>query len=236
MPEGNPAGYLDYESASGVDRKTIPLDAQGNKTDPMGRAIDNFLRGIIPGSLPQAPPQVQIGNGAPTPALGIQAPNYGDIEGGAMPQAMNLTGDPVSIDAGLLPAGSQQMPVSVDAGNVGGIPAGTSAMGPGEFEPDAIGADVFEDPNSFDPFSGVPMPPAAAQPVQQVVDNVGNPVSPMTQRNTEPNIPVTPNQPAPPTGSISDQNFQNPLAQWILQALSNLSTEGKFDYLRDRTI
>ena len=212
MPEGNPEGYL---------------DAQGNKTDPMGRAIDNFLRGIIPGSLPQAPEQLQVGTvGAARPALGIQAPNYGDIEGGAMPQAMNLTGDPVSIDAGLLPAGSQQMPVSVDAGNVRGIPAGTSAMGPGEFEPDAIGADVFEDPNSFDPFSGVPMPPAAPPVPTRTVEN---------PTATVPNIPVTPNQPAPPTGSISDQNFQKPLAQWILQALSNLSPEGKFGDLRDRT-
>jgi len=193
MPEGNPEGYL---------------DAQGNKTDPMGRAIDNFLRGIIPGSLPQAPPQVQIGNGAPTPALGIQAPNWGDIEGGAMPQAMNLTGDPVSIDAGLLPAGSQQMPVSVDAGNVGGIPAGTSAIGPGEFEPDAIGADVFEDPNSFDPFSGVPMPPAAAaQPAP--MPTVENPTATATRTGRTPTDP---------------QN--NPLIQWILKALSSSGPQG----------
>ena len=226
MPPGNPEGYTDDNSSA------IPVDAQGDKTDPMGRAIDNFLRGIIPGSLPQAPEQVQIGTvGAGRPALGVQAPNYGDIEGGAMPQAMNLTGDP-SIDAGVLPAGSQQVLPSIDAGSVGGIPAGTSAMGPGEFEPNAIGADVFEDPNSFDPFSGIPMPPAAAaQPVPPApMPTVENPTA------TVPNIPVTPNQPAPPTGSISDQNFQNPLAQWILQALSNLSPEGKFDYLRDRTI
>ena len=220
MPPNNPAGYLDNDNA-------IPVDAQGNKTDPMGRAIDNFLRGIVPGSLPQAPRQVQIGTGAATPDRGIQVrpPNWGDIEGGAMPQAMNLTGEP-SIDAGVLPAGSQQVLPTIDAGNVSGIPAGTSAIGPGEFEPDAIGADVFEDPNSFDPFSSVPMP-TAAPPVS--TRTVENPTA------TVPNIPVTLNQPAPPTGSISDQNFQNPLAQWILQALSNLSPEGKWNDLRDRT-
>jgi hypothetical protein len=230
MPPNNPAGYLDDDNA-------IPVDAQGNKTDPMGRAIDNFLRGIVPGSLPQAPEQVQIGTtGAATPSLGVQVrpPNWGDIEGGAMPQAMNLTGEP-SIDAGVLPAGSQQVLPSIDAGNVRGIPAGTSAIGPGEFEPDAIGADVFHD--IADPYASVDMTPTltADQLVQQVVDNVGNPVSPMTQRNTVPNIPVTPTTPPRPTGSVSDQNFQNPLAQWILQALSNLSTEGKWNDLRDRT-
>ena len=33
----------------------VPLDAQGNKINPLGRSMDNTLRGLFAGSLPQAP-------------------------------------------------------------------------------------------------------------------------------------------------------------------------------------
>jgi len=69
----------------------IPYDEQGNKTDPTGRRIDNFLRSLLGGEgvggsptpnlgiLPQAPALGTPASGIP---LGIQAgPNYGVVGG-----------------------------------------------------------------------------------------------------------------------------------------------------------
>jgi len=122
----------------------------------MGRAIDNFFRGLIPGSLPQAPEQVQIGTtGAPKPALGIQV-------------------------------GTREEDINQEAGGEGIVAAnspvpGTTVEGPGEFEPGAIGADVFEDPNSFDPFGNrFDLPTDATQPTSVVEQNPATtPVAPM---------------------------------------------------------
>jgi len=65
----------------------VPVDAQGNKTDPTGRSIDDFLRSLIPGAMPQSnagaaaqptrgdgslvvPTGIQTGNAGPPPGLG----------------------------------------------------------------------------------------------------------------------------------------------------------------------
>jgi len=90
-----PESYLDADDPNPV----IGLDAGGNKIDPMGRAIDNFFRGFMPGSLPQAPRQVQIGGGAPTAMTGIQAataPLSAEIDSPEVWNAadVNLTGEP----------------------------------------------------------------------------------------------------------------------------------------------
>jgi hypothetical protein len=71
--------------------ESIPYDDQGNKTDPTGRSIDNFLRSLLGGEgvggsptpnlgiLPQAPALGTPASGIP---LGIQAgPNYGVVGG-----------------------------------------------------------------------------------------------------------------------------------------------------------
>jgi len=95
-----PESYLDADDPKPV----IGLDAGGNKIDPMGRAIDNFFRGLIPGSLPQAPEQVQIGpTGAATPALGIQAgpePEEQAVMAGDIPSEQMIIGDVPSLDDG----------------------------------------------------------------------------------------------------------------------------------------
>jgi hypothetical protein len=97
---------------------------------------------------------VQIGTtGAATRAKGIQAgpdPTVFPDPAERANMAMNLTGEPTSVDAGNLP-----------------LP-GTTVEGPGEFEPGAIGADVFEDPNALDPFGDRFDQPTANSPVKKV--------------------------------------------------------------------
>ena len=64
----------------------VPVDAQGSKTDPTGRGIDDFLRSILPGSLDQstvAPPAQTIGIDGPPATVatnpGIQSFPLADI-------------------------------------------------------------------------------------------------------------------------------------------------------------
>ena len=92
---------------------SIPVDTQGNKTDPLGRDIDNFLRNIFGGEdvggkttsmgvLPQAPALGSAASGVPT---GIQAQNSAiDQEAGGVGKVASniptIIGDVPSLDDG----------------------------------------------------------------------------------------------------------------------------------------
>ena len=138
-----PESYLDADDPNPV----IGLDAGGNKIDPMGRAIDNFFRGLIPGSLPQAPEQVQIGTtNAATPALGIQAGTLEediDQEAGGVGNvwdniapALEGGGDPFTEDDNISPLAGITPPRK---------PMPPQAAQTPQAPPPTVGSEVFDD-------------------------------------------------------------------------------------------
>ena len=116
----------------------VPLDEQGNKTNPLGRDIDNFLRNLFGGE--------GVG-GQPTPNLGImpQAPALGSAASG-IPTGINAA---VRAD----PGGTvgQQVPAAPIPDIPSSFGQGVDLLGEEEIDPNAGGA-------------GVPLPPVPQQP------------------------------------------------------------------------
>ena len=150
--------------------ESIPYDDQGNKTDPTGRSIDNFLRNLLGGEgvggsptpnlgiLPQAP---ALGTPASGQGLGIQAdPSYGVVGGGGLSPLQDY--------------GTDAVPSPIPAPTPNVVP-GSTVGGPGEFGPGVIGADVFEDPNALDPFGRFVESPGAEEEIDPNAGGAGVP-------------------------------------------------------------
>jgi hypothetical protein len=162
----------------------IPYDEQGNKTDPTGRRIDNFLRDLFGGEgvggsptpnlgiLPQAPALGSAASGMP---LGIQAgPNYGVVGGS-------------EYETDAVPSPTPTVPTP-------NVVPGSTVGGPGEFGPGVIGADVFEDPNALNPFGRFVAPPPAQA---AVTTPKPQPTVATDTPKPQPSVSTTPVSPTP---------------------------------------
>ena len=149
---------------------------------------------------------IQVGTtGGTVPMRGINEAQLATQQSGvqtAMPgDPMNLTGEP-SVDAGNLP-----------------LP-GTTVEGPGEFEPGAIGADVFEDPNALDPFGDRFDQPTANSPVKKVAPQTADIATAVKEPPAEATEPVT--QPVDTSGQAGFEKVLNLAgggADWVRDLL-----------------
>jgi hypothetical protein len=90
---------------------SIPVDTQGNKTDPLGRDIDNFLRNLLGGE----------GEGGNETSMGVlpQAPTLGSAASG---KSLGMQAAPVPVDPLEPFGGAGPAPVSVPT-IIGDVPS-----------------------------------------------------------------------------------------------------------------
>ena len=152
----------------------VPLDAQGNKVDPTGRGIDDLLRSIIPGALPQSTEQqpafVPPVMGRQNIQTGIQ--DVAPAADGDVSAIMDLLGDvPVTGGTGTVSGGTDASDAVPNVPSGGLIPEDDSTR-------QQTGEQVPFDPNMTKSLLEVIREALASQPAQPLQPTQGvNPLS-----------------------------------------------------------